>query len=788
MNYPAHFGKYLLLEKIGTGGMAELFLAKQTGLSGFEKIVAIKRILPHLTENGEFVSMFINEAKLAALLTHQNIVQIYDLGSADGCHYIAMEYILGKDLRTVIQQGKARSRPLSVGDALLITSKICAALDYAHRKRDLQGNELRLVHRDISPQNILLSYEGEVKLVDFGIAKAAMGGEETKTGVLKGKLAYMSPEQAWGKPVDGRTDLFALGIVLYEAVTGTRLFSGNDEISILEKVRKGEIPSPTQFNPAIPPELETVLQKALAKEPEDRYQSASEMEMALEGLITEKGYAFSSLSLSTYMQALLADEIAEDTQRFQRITHQPPSIAASIPAEDRSTTARPLSPRLPDPQAAVRKSISQSKIIIPPSRGRRFSRWVAAMLFLISCAVFSLLLFLSDIGFVVELRSKFPALEESKVRTAAYLEDKGLLTYLDGFKNGIFRLVETGDPAPPPSTASAPDEGSVAVTLARPELGGPASLSPPPTTAATETPVPIQDIPTLYKEAKESYEAGRIEEVEQKLRQIIETDPKEVQAYHLLSTVYQEKKEPDTALRILTDAAPLFPEEAILHYDLGFLYFNKGIDSLAIQELKLGVKLAPRAPEAGRAREILQKLGQRPRPAAAFQKRRDEPPLPNRSPQKVEPLLGTGPSLPNGVLETANLPPNSASSTPSSAPNSANDSTNDSEKIRSLLAGQKKALESKDLGRALQAHLQPPPILRQRLEQWFHRFDRVSANYEIYDMKIEGNEAFLSLLQTIVLQPDGNGALQVEKALVYWKLAKIENEWKISTMKVVEKY
>ncbi|MDC4226074.1 MAG: protein kinase [Candidatus Manganitrophus sp.] len=383
MSQPIRFGKYLLLDKIGTGGMAELFLAKQTGLSGFEKSVAIKRILPHLTQGSEFIAMFINEAKLAALLTHQNIVQIYDLGNVDQCHYIAMEYIMGKDLRTVINHGKSKNIPLSIGDALLIVSKICSALDYAHRKKDLNGNDLHLVHRDISPQNILVSYEGEVKLVDFGIAKAAMGGQETKTGVLKGKLAYMSPEQAWGKPVDGRTDLFALGIVLYEAVTGERLFSGNDEISILEKVRKAEVPPPTQLNPAIPPELEAILKKAMAKEPEDRYQTASEMEMALEDLITKKGYAFSSLSLSHYMQALFAEEILNDTRRFQLLTSQAHQTA---PVEDRSTVVRPAhaaaTPVPADPAAAVRKSISQSKIVLPPPKGRRLSRWVSATLFL----------------------------------------------------------------------------------------------------------------------------------------------------------------------------------------------------------------------------------------------------------------------------------------------------------------------------------------------------------------------------------------------------------------------
>lgn len=785
MSQPIRFGKYLLLDKIGTGGMAELFLAKQTGLSGFEKSVAIKRILPHLTQGSEFIAMFINEAKLAALLTHQNIVQIYDLGNVDQCHYIAMEYIMGKDLRTVINHGKSKSIPLSIGDALLIVSKICSALDYAHRKKDLNGNDLHLVHRDISPQNILVSYEGEVKLVDFGIAKAAMGGQETKTGVLKGKLAYMSPEQAWGKPVDGRTDLFALGIVLYEAVTGERLFTGNDEISILEKVRKAEVPPPTQLNPAIPPELEAILKKAMAKEPEDRYQTASEMEMALEDLITKKGYAFSSLSLSHYMQALFAEEILIDTRRFQLLTSQAHQTA---PVEDRSTVVRPAhaaaTPVPADPAAAVRKSISQSKLVLPPPKGRRLSRWVSATLFLTSWSVFLLLLFLSDISFVARLRSKFPFLEESKVKIAASLEGTGLLSFLDRFKEGFFQLVETGEPEPS-SVAPPPKEEAVGVTLARPESEAASPVPPDATGSEAEVPPaapspPAPDIPSLYREAKEDYNAGRLEEMERKLRQIIETDPNEVHAYHLLGTVYQEKKEPDRALRIFADAAALFPKEAILHYDLGFLYFKKGVASLAAQELTLAMKLSPQAPEAERAQEILQKLGQRPRPTASLPKKKMEPPRPAAAP----PILAPKPETREEPGEKPASPPLQSAALPPAAPSL----LDDQELIRLLISNLKRGFESKNTEGVLQSYLHPLPAFRQKVGQWFQRFDRVSANYEVYELKVEGKEASVSALETIVLQSDKVAARQVEKALVFWKLEKVGDRWKIAKANVVEKY
>ncbi|PWT87509.1 MAG: hypothetical protein C5B54_12240, partial [Acidobacteria bacterium] len=219
-----NFGQYLLLSKIATGGMAELFKAKRKGVEGFEKILAIKRILPHMSDNEDFVTMFIDEAKLAAQLTHHNICQIFDLGKIETSYYIAMEYVHGKDLRAVMKASRQKDKPIPIELAVLITSKISSALDYAHRKRDANGQPLNLVHRDVSPQNILISYEGDVKLVDFGIAKAATKVHVTQHGALKGKLLYMSPEQAWGKSVDRRTDIFSLAVVLYEMLAGRPLF------------------------------------------------------------------------------------------------------------------------------------------------------------------------------------------------------------------------------------------------------------------------------------------------------------------------------------------------------------------------------------------------------------------------------------------------------------------------------------------------------------------------------------------------------------------------------------
>src|SRR5258708_7292373 len=208
------FGQYVLLEKIATGGMAEVWKARMKGVEGFQKIVAIKKILPHLSDNQDFIGMFIDEAKLAAQLNHNNIIHIYDLGKIQSSYYIAMEYIDGHDLKTILKRGEERDTAMTVETALFVASKIAAALDYAHRKHDFEGKEMGLVHRDVSPQNVLISQEGDIKLCDFGIAKAASKASHTQAGALKGKLQYMSPEQAWGRSIDKRSDIFALATVL----------------------------------------------------------------------------------------------------------------------------------------------------------------------------------------------------------------------------------------------------------------------------------------------------------------------------------------------------------------------------------------------------------------------------------------------------------------------------------------------------------------------------------------------------------------------------------------------
>ena len=340
--------------------MAELFKAKRKGVEGFEKILAIKKILPHMSDNEEFITMFIDEAKLAAQLSHHNVCQIFDLGKIENSYYIAMEYVHGKDLRAVLKAARQRNRPIPVELAILITSKICSALDYAHRKRDVNGHPLNLVHRDVSPQNILISYEGDVKLVDFGIAKAATKVHVTQHGALKGKLLYMSPEQAWGRSVDRKSDVFSVGIVLYEMLTGRPLFfDDNDtEVTILEKVREAKIVPIREINSKVSAELERIIFKALKKNPEDRYQLASEMQKDLDNLFYTEGYNATSASLATFARALFPEEWgmetgSKDTLMIDREASD--AMKAALPA---AAARHEVSPPAPAPAA--------SKVLEPP--------------------------------------------------------------------------------------------------------------------------------------------------------------------------------------------------------------------------------------------------------------------------------------------------------------------------------------------------------------------------------------------------------------------------------------
>lgn len=312
------FGQYVLLEKVATGGMAELFRAKKIGIEGFEQVLAVKRILPHLSSDEEFVNMFIAEAKLAAQLTHKNIAQIYDFGKIEQSYFISMEYIRGKDLKAILKKVSLERRKLPVGIAVFIAKEVAAALSYAHIQKDSAGNDLNIIHRDISPQNILVSYEGEVKIIDFGIAKA-IAHSKTTTGMLKGKLSYMSPEQAWGKPVDHRSDIFSLGVVLYEMLTGRKLFQGDSEVGTLEMLRKAKIePLPSAVNMDLPSGLEAKVLKALAREASERYQNASDMELDLWGASVNVLEGNPVLALKQYMNDLFRSEM-ESERMTERI-------------------------------------------------------------------------------------------------------------------------------------------------------------------------------------------------------------------------------------------------------------------------------------------------------------------------------------------------------------------------------------------------------------------------------------------------------------------------------------
>ena len=322
------FGKYTLLDRIAVGGMAEIFLARQAGLEGFEKTIVIKRIRPHLSKQASFVKMFLNEAKLAAQLNHPNIVQIYDLGKINESYFIAMEYIFGRDMRRIIPKADTKEIPFPMVYALKIASSVCEGLFYAHQKADIYGNPLNIVHRDITPENIFVSFDGTVKVLDFGIAKAANQIEQTKAGEIKGKLSYMSPEQCMGKPLDCRSDIFSLGTVLYEWITGFKLFTGESEVAILKNITEGKIYKPSYFKSDIPDAVEAILMKSLEKDRDKRYQTAWEMQYDLDQFLSQNEFTPSNIHLSNFLRQLFLDEMEDEKARLAQAA---PALDSSAP-------------------------------------------------------------------------------------------------------------------------------------------------------------------------------------------------------------------------------------------------------------------------------------------------------------------------------------------------------------------------------------------------------------------------------------------------------------------------
>jgi len=309
--------RYRVTEKIDMGGMAEIYRGRATSLEGIEKEVAIKRVLPQLTRNQKFIAMFLDEARLSMHLNHANIVQVFDVGRADETYFIVMEYVDGYNLRRVFQRANETNTVIPVEIAAYIMMQVCAALDHAHSKKGDDGNPLHIVHRDVSPPNVLLSRSGEVKLTDFGLAKAVSHAEITDPGIVKGKFSYLSPEAAGGQDVDHRADIFCVGIILFELLANRTLFLGKSDGETVELVEKAEVPSISRLNEGVPREFELILNKTLARDPRDRFTSAQELGNRLAEWLFAENLKVTSYDLAQFLGRLFGDVAEEDpTERI----------------------------------------------------------------------------------------------------------------------------------------------------------------------------------------------------------------------------------------------------------------------------------------------------------------------------------------------------------------------------------------------------------------------------------------------------------------------------------------
>ncbi|MCB9635235.1 MAG: serine/threonine protein kinase [Sandaracinus sp.] len=355
MDLPRPFGPYTLLRRLAVGGMAEVYVAKTRGLGGFEKLVGIKVIHPRYSEDEHFVQMLVEEAKLSVLLTHVNIAQTFDLGCIDDTYFIVMELVEGADAYKLLQRAHEHRTPMPIDVCTYVAAEMCNGLDYAHRKKDVSGQPLHIVHRDISPQNVLLSFAGEVKIVDFGIAKAAMRSGQTEVGVIKGKYYYMSPEQAWADPIDSRSDVFSTGIVLHELLTGRMLYQEENLPRLLDRVRKADIAPPSRVRPEVPPELDAIVMKALAKHAADRYATAHDLSQALSQFLFRLNPTFTPARVAGLMAQLFPKELTQATGSYRLPSGE---IAVGSTGVGKRTTdslapmKRPVEYR-PDPKKSV---------------------------------------------------------------------------------------------------------------------------------------------------------------------------------------------------------------------------------------------------------------------------------------------------------------------------------------------------------------------------------------------------------------------------------------------------
>ncbi len=314
---PIVFGKFCLLERISVGGMAEIYRAKLLNAPHFKRFMAVKRVLPSLVADNEFITMFIDEAKISVELNHPNICQVYELGRLNEAHYMVMEYISGHDLLAIQKYYRSQRKIMSVSQACFIIAQVAQGLDFAHRATDRYGQPLGIIHRDISPQNVLISYDGLVKLIDFGVAKAASKNSKTQAGVLKGKFGYMSPEQAdASQSIDSRSDLFGLGTVFWELLTGRRLFYDENDYVTLEKVRVCAVAPPSTYNHLVPPPVDAIVMKALQRLPQDRYATGAQMAQDLWAFISSGNPPYTQGHLQHWTSTAFAEDLKKEWEKI----------------------------------------------------------------------------------------------------------------------------------------------------------------------------------------------------------------------------------------------------------------------------------------------------------------------------------------------------------------------------------------------------------------------------------------------------------------------------------------
>jgi len=550
---PVRFGKYILLEKLATGGMAQLYKAKITGIQGFEKLIAIKMILPHLAKEKELVVSFIDEAKLAALLNHQNIVQIYDFGSMEESFFISMEYLFGNDLRAIWVSAREKNLPISLEYALYIMSRVCAGLGYAHELKDFQGNSLNIIHRDISPQNIFVTYQGDVKILDFGIAKAASQSTVTQCGMIKGKVAYMSPEQAAGKSIDQRSDIFSTGIVLYELIAHAKMFEGDSAIQILTKVRDAEYRPLPEVVSGLHPKVHAIVDRALAKDPEQRYQSCSEMAADLEECIIELGLRPNARGLAQYMRTLFDTGALEDQGGKEPSgSHSRSSGEIKADVAPKAPPEKPRVPSAPEPVVQEKTPEKEPREVLEKASVKPVEK----------------------VNEKVPEKAAPQASPKPPEKTQDQTAKKGWIKYMAIAAVIIIAIaaIVIWQKSKPAADQAATSQPAPAVTADKPA---------PPAAAGQDAAQQAQQAQQVQQARTKSKElldqAMKLADREpQKARsallEAVKLDPENVQAYFKLGLVYVKLKDYSNAIQSYTKAAELDPQFPDIYFNLGFAY------------------------------------------------------------------------------------------------------------------------------------------------------------------------------------------------------------------------